>query len=152
VRRQDRQQPACVARQRRLEDLAVLAPRLLAREIAHLEGEHAVAQALVVHHAMEGEQPARAARGNQRRVELAVIAFEQRPIALGVAVDHLLDLRELVIGGDQPRFPVEVGARDRQLDRAAFEHAAHLGDVAQIAERRRHHGETALALVGDQPF
>src|SRR3954451_16452494 len=56
-----RQKRAGVARQRRIQNLLVLAPRLIAREILPPERQHAIAQALVVHLTMEVQQPARIA-------------------------------------------------------------------------------------------
>ena len=65
-----------VARQRRIEDLLVLAARLIAREILHAERQHPVAQALIVHHAVEMQKPARIAARDQREMEVAIIFFE----------------------------------------------------------------------------
>src|SRR5437764_12048883 len=54
-----RHQSLGLACERGIEDLLVLAPRLIAREILHPECQHTIAQALIIHHAMEVQQPPR---------------------------------------------------------------------------------------------
>src|SRR4029079_7478216 len=61
VRAEHRAQRLDITRKGRIEDLLVLAARLVAREILHPKRQHAVAQALVVHLAMEVQEPARIA-------------------------------------------------------------------------------------------
>ena len=67
-------------------------------------------------------------------------------------LDHqFLGLGQLVIGRDQPRFPFQIGALDREPRRMAFEQAARLGDVDQVGKRRRNDREAALAFGFHQP-
>ena len=81
----------------------------------------------------------------------AIVGLEQVGVLVGVPHHQVLGLRELVIGRDQPRFPFEIRALDRQPGRVAFEQPACLGDVDEVGERRRNDREAALAFGLDQP-
>ena len=73
-----------VARQRQRQNLRMFAAGLFTRKIADLEGQHAVAQALVIHDAVKCRQPARGATFDQRGVKGAVVGFQLGAVAFGV--------------------------------------------------------------------
>src|SRR5690242_12531460 len=85
------------------------------------QGNHLIAQVLVEDRRMVVDQHLRSAGGNERLVELPVVALPLLGMA-SVAVRHaLFHSGEPVMGGDDPAFPIHVAGPKRLLQRAALE-------------------------------
>src|SRR5208282_5945229 len=84
-------------------------------------------------------------------MELLIGALPRLPIGFRLRLDQLFDLRQLVIGADDARLPVEVGSSDRPLERMTFEELPHLGYLAQVLDRDRQNREALLPFGDDEP-
>src|SRR5947199_181397 len=85
---------------------------------------------------------------------LSISYYRRRTSFAGLAArlgHHFLCFGKLVMGRNQPGFPLQVGALDRQARRVALEEAARFGDVDEVGERGRNDRETTLPFRLDQP-
>ena len=114
--------------------------------------DHLIAEILVVNGRVGLEQSLRAARRDERRVELAVIALPQ----LGrraIACRHAgFECRELVVGGDDATFPFQIAMLDCRPERVALEQEPHPRHFPKTVRRHGLDLESALALGDDEPF
>jgi hypothetical protein len=138
-----------VAPQRAGQQRLMLLRRKLAAEHHR---DHLVAQVAVVDAAMDVEQRAGAAGGDQRVMELAVVALPGFRVA-AIAGEHPpFHAGQLVMRADHAAFPLHVAGREREVERVAFKQHAHRGDLPHVRRRDRRDLEAALPLCLDEPF
>ena len=116
------------------------------------DGHHLVAKVPVVDRRVRLHQKRRPAGRDQGVVVLPVAALPEFRIAAVAAEHATLHDGELVMGGDDAAFPVEIPGREGLLDGVTFQQKPHRGHLAEVVGRHGRDLEAALAFCDDKPF
>ena len=120
----------------------------------HLVGLNADLTVAVVDDEMHFDQHVRAAGRDEGLVKFQ-LSLAPKP---GKFIDHAkgahpaFDMRQLVVGGGQARFPSDATVDDRRASTFTFQHDPHAGDIILLFQGPSRHPESALFLKFNQPY